>query len=119
MITHRSGVGDEWFWPFLDDLDQDGRVDVLFGDWSGHVWFHKNDSTAKSKQFDVDGFRLKLASGSPIKVGPINKDPTRDFDALQVARAVLTTSDCDRDGQRDLIVVPYQNGCRNKAINPG
>jgi hypothetical protein len=103
-ITHWSGVGDDWFWPFLDDFDQDGHVDVLFGDWSGHVWFHRNDSTATSKRFDVEGSRLKLASGSPIKVGPINKDPTRDFDALQGARTVLTTADCDRDGRNDLIV---------------
>ncbi len=103
-ITHWSGIGDDWFWPFLDDFDQDGRSDVLFGGWSGHVWFHQNQSTESLQQFDVDGFRLKLASGSPIKVGPINKDPKVDFDALQGARTVLTTADYDRDGRRDLVV---------------
>ena len=103
-ITHFSGIGDDWFWPFLDDFDQDGRVDVLFGAWSGNVWFHRNESTEETKQFDVDGYRLKLASGSAIKVGPLNKDPERDFDALQGARTVLTTADFDRDGRHDLIV---------------
>ncbi len=103
-ITHWSGVGDDWFWPFLDDFNLDGRVDALFGDWSGHVWFHKNQSTATLKQFDVEGYRLKLASGAPIKVGPINQDPKSNFDALQGARTVLTTADFDRDGQRDLVV---------------
>lgn len=103
-ITHWSGVGDDWFWPFLDDFDQDGQVDVLFGDWHGHVWFHRNESDSTSKRFDIQGFRLKLESGMPIKVGPINKDPKRDFDALQGARTVLTTADFDRDGLRDLVV---------------
>ncbi len=103
-IDHPSHMGDDWFWPFLDDFDQDGQVDVLFGDWFGHVWFHRNLSTAQEKHFDVEGFRFALASGEFIKVGPINKDPEKDFDALQGARTVLTVDDFDRDGSRDLVV---------------
>ncbi|MCA9174812.1 MAG: VCBS repeat-containing protein [Planctomycetales bacterium] len=104
-ITHWSGIGDDWFWPFLDDFDQDGKPDVLFGDWHGNIWFHQNQSAAPdAKQFDLEGQRLLLSSGKPIKVGPLNKDPEKDFDALQGARTVFTVADFDRDGKRDLIV---------------
>jgi FG-GAP-like repeat len=103
-IAHPSGIGDDWFWPFLDDFDQDGRIDVLFGDWGGHVWLHRNLSTADEQKFDLEGFGLKLADGEPIKVGPIGKDVNKDFDALQGARTVFTVADFDRDGRRDLVV---------------
>jgi hypothetical protein len=103
-IAHPSGIGDDWFWPNLDDFDRDGRIDVLFGDWWGHVWLHRNLSTHEERRFDVQGFRLKLADGAPIKVGPIGKDIEKDFDALQGARTVFTTADFDRDGARDLVV---------------
>jgi len=89
-IAHLSDIGDGWFWPYLDDFDRDGRIDVLFGAWSGHVWFHRNLSTPKRRHFDVTGFRLKRLGGKLIKVGPTDKDPAKDFNALQSARTVLT-----------------------------
>jgi hypothetical protein len=88
----------------LDDFDGDGRIDVLFGDWSGHVWWHRNISTPDQQQFDYEGFRLKLESGELIKVGPIAKDSSTSFDALQGARTVFSVADFDGDGQRDLVV---------------
>ena len=103
-IAHPSGVGDDWFWPHLKDLDNDGNVDVLFGDWFGHVWMHRNLTDAKRKSFDVEGYRLQLSDGELIKVGPIGKDIKKDFDALQGARTVLTAADFDRDGHQDLVV---------------
>jgi hypothetical protein len=103
-IAHPSGIGDDWFWPFQDDFDLDGRIDVLFGDWAGHVWFHRNLSTIDTRRFDVDGVKLKLTNGSEIKVGPIGKDIKTDFDALQGARTVFTVADFDRDDRRDLVV---------------
>jgi FG-GAP-like repeat len=107
-IAHPSGIGDDWFWPYLDDFDSDGKVDVLFGDWSGNVWLHRNQSTSPSRsdeqKFDLAGFRFKLADGELLKVGPIGKDIDKDFDALQGARTVLTAADFDRDGRRDLVV---------------
>ena len=103
-IAHPSGIGDDWFWPFLDDLDQDGRFDVLFGDWAGHIWFHRNLSSETARKFDVEGRKLTLVSGEPIKVGPLGKDIKTDFEALQGARTVFTLDDFDRDGHRDLIV---------------
>lgn len=103
-IAHPSGIGDDWFWPYLDDFDRDGRIDVLFGDWSGHVWWHRNLSTAANRLFDYDGLRLKLADGELIKVGPIAKDTSTDFDALQGARTVFTVEDFNSDGLRDLVI---------------
>lgn len=104
FIAHPSGIGDDWFWPYVDDFDADGKIDVLFGDWHGHIWFHRNQSTADQQQFDLTGFRLALESGSLLQVGPLNKDPDQDFDALQGARTVLTAADFNRDGLRDLVV---------------
>jgi hypothetical protein len=103
-IKHPAGIGDDWFWPYVADLDQDQKVDVLFGDWHGHVWFHRNLSTARRHHFDVKGTKLTTSDGAPIKVGPIGKDPNVDFDALQGARTVLTMADFDRDGLNDLVV---------------
>jgi hypothetical protein len=103
-IEHPSGIGDDWFWPYLDDFDADGRIDVLFGDWGGHVWLHRNLSTDNEPKFDLAGFRFKLADGALLKVGPIGRDVDKDFDALQGARTVLTAADFDRDGRRDLVV---------------
>jgi hypothetical protein len=103
-IAHPSQTGDDWFWPRLYDLDQDGKLDVLFGDWSGHIWFHRNLSTAEENRFDVQGYKLKTVDGKEIKVGPIGKDPQKDFTALQGARTVFTVADFNGDGLLDLVV---------------
>jgi hypothetical protein len=103
-IAHPSGIGDDWFWPYLCDFDRDGRFDVLFGDWFGHVWFHRNTSQSQDQQFDVQGYRLKTVDGKEIKVGPVNSDPSKDFTSLQGARTVFTVADFDDDGLNDLVV---------------
>ena len=104
FISHPSQIGDDWFRPYVDDFDGDGKYDVLFGDWFGHVWLHRNLSTSKQTLFDLKGVRLKLATGKFIKVGPINKDTKKSFVALQGARTVLSVADVDGDKRRDLIV---------------
>lgn len=103
-IAHPSGIGDDWFWPYLCDFDRDGQIDVLFGDWHGTVWLHRNTSSAGNLQFDVDGYRLKTRDGKEIKVGPLDADPSKTFTALQGARTVLTAADFDEDDVIDLVV---------------
>ncbi|MBM4087510.1 MAG: VCBS repeat-containing protein, partial [Planctomycetes bacterium] len=103
-IAHPSHIGDDWYWPFLYDFDRDGRHDVLFGDWWGRVWFHRNLSQGDEKTFDLTGYPLELASGQEIMVGPEDKNPSRDFNALQGARTVFAAGDFDRDGLNDLVV---------------
>jgi len=104
FISHPSRIGDDWFWPYLTDFDQDGRFDILFGDWFGHVWLHRNRSTRRERDFDMQGEKLKLNTGEPIRVGPIGQDITTDFGALQGARTVLAVADFDRDRLPDLVI---------------
>lgn len=103
-IAHPSGIGDDWFWPYLSDFDGDGDFDVLFGDWHGTVWFHRNSGSDASPNYDMEGYRLKMTDGNEIKVGPIGKDISTDFSALQGARTVFDAADLDSDGLNDLVV---------------
>jgi hypothetical protein len=103
-IEHPSGIGDDWFWPYLADFDGDGDFDILFGDWFGHVWLHRNNGSHESPDYDIEGFRLKTTDGLEIKVGPIGKDPAKDFAALQGARTVLAVADLDGDQRSDMVV---------------
>jgi hypothetical protein len=103
-IEHRSGRGDEEFSTLLDDFNGDGAIDILFGDWFGHVWLHKNRGTKESPDFDLAGVKLGSEDSTPIKVGPIGLDPAKNFDALQGARTVVAAGDFDGDGRRDLVV---------------
>ncbi len=101
MIAHPSGIGDDWFHPRFFDFDQDGDLDILFGDWHGQVWLHERDDGGS---YDLTGSTLKLENGDPIKVGPKNADPASDFRALQGARTVFTASDFTGNGKTDLVV---------------
>ncbi len=103
MIRHNSGVGDDWFWPRLYDFDGDGDYDVLFGDWFGNIWLHRNLAPAQ-EGYDLEGEQLKTSDGQLIKVGPLDADPDKSFIALQGARTVLAMADFDNDGRNDLVV---------------
>jgi hypothetical protein len=103
-IAHPSGIGDDWFWPYLADFDRDGDWDILFGDWHGHVWLHRNNGSPEKGDYDVAGVRLRTTDGAEIKVGPLGKDPSKDFTALQGARTVMAAGDLDGDGAIDLVV---------------
>jgi hypothetical protein len=104
FIDHPVEKGDGHFWPYLTDFDGDGRIDVLFGDWHGHIWFHANQSSGGQKQFDLEGHRLQMENGAFIKVGPIEGDTEGDFVALQGARTVFAAADYDNDRLNDLVV---------------
>jgi hypothetical protein len=103
-IDHPVETGDGHFWPYLFDFDGDGLIDVLFGDWHGHIWFHRNQSTPEHKRFDVDGHQLMTDDDRFIKVGPVDGDTETDFVALQGARTVFTVADYDNDELNDLVV---------------
>jgi hypothetical protein len=103
-IDHPSRTGDGWFWPRLYDLDQDGRQDVLFGDFTGRIWFHRNLGTAGENLFDQKGYPLRTTDGREIQVGPVGQDPSASFQALQGARTVFVMADFEPDGLSDLVV---------------
>lgn len=103
-IDHRAELGDGHFYPYLHDLDHDGQIDVLFGDWFGHVWFHRNQSTSQENLFDNEGQKLQTVDGAAIKVGPISGDTENNFQALQGARTTLIAGDYNDDGLDDLVV---------------
>lgn len=100
-IRHDSGRGDDWFWPRLADFDGDGAYDVLFGDWWGHVRFHRRGDGGR---YDPDGLLLAEATGEPIRVGPASHPDAPAFEKLQGARTVFHPADFDGDGRMDLAV---------------
>lgn len=103
-IDHPAELGDGHFYPYLHDVDHDGKFDVLFGDWHGHVWFHRNWSKGDEKKFDMEGVQLETTDGKPIQVGPIDADTGNNFQALQGARTTLNSGDYNGDGLEDLVV---------------
>jgi hypothetical protein len=100
-IEH-AGIGDGWMYTQLADLDGDGRLDLLYGTHSGHIYQHRNLG-GRPPRFDEPGERLLLADGQPIHVGPV-PGQKMDFDVLQGARTAFTVADFDGDGLLDLVV---------------
>jgi hypothetical protein len=100
-IEHPSKIGDDWFHPRFFDFDGDGGHDILFGDWHGHVWLHRQLGVA---DYDFAGRKLALESGEPIKVGPQGVAVAESFQALQGARTVFTAASFTGDGRTDLVV---------------
>ena len=41
-IPHLSGMGDDWQFQRLFDLDADRRIDLLDADINGMIWWHRN-----------------------------------------------------------------------------
>lgn len=99
-ISHLSGIGDDWRFQRMFDLDADGRLDLMDADHGGHVWWHRNQGTREEPDSDTTGIRLTLVDGQPVRVG-LNRT---GFNALQGARATYTVGDFDDDGRNDLVV---------------
>jgi hypothetical protein len=98
-IDHLSGIGDDWTFQGLYDLDGDSTFDLLDADHAGHIWWHRNRGTATACDFETGGLQLNLVDGTPLTVGPNRTG----FDALQGARATYTAGDFDGDGHADLV----------------
>ena len=98
-ISHLSGIGDDWRYQRLYDLDADGRIDLMDADHGGHFWWHANRGTQREPAFDTEGVRLLLTDGTPVRVG----EGREGFNALQGARATYTVGDFDGDGLPDLV----------------
>ena len=98
-ISHRSGIGDDWVYQRLYDLDGDGQIDLMDADHAGHFWWHRNGGTSKAPDVDTNGIRLMLTDGKPAWVG----QGLKGFNALQGARATYTVGDFDADGLADLV----------------
>jgi hypothetical protein len=103
MIDHRSWRGDDWEFTVAVDFDKDSRKDILFGDYWGNVWFHKNTSTGNDVSFDTTGVRISTAQGKLVTVGRTTPKEF-DFDTMQGPRTSLVTGDFDGDGNVDLVV---------------
>ena len=100
-IDHLSGIGDDWQFQRLFDLDADARIDLVDADHAGTIWWHQNRGSNKSPDFDTSGVRLMQTDDRPVQVG-FGRD---GFDALQGARATYTVGDFDGDRRPDLVVV--------------
>jgi hypothetical protein len=100
-ISHLSGIGDDWTFQRLFDLDADGRTDLLDADHAGTVWWHRNRGSNKQPVFETEGVHLKLTNGELVRVG-LGRE---GFDALQGARATYTVGDFDGDARPDLVMV--------------
>jgi FG-GAP-like repeat len=110
-ISHLSGIGDDWSWQRLFDLDGDGLVDAMDADHDGKIWFHRNEGTAGAPTFDTTGYFLKRVDGNPIDVGPGPDAPS--FDILQGGRATYAIADFNQDGQPDIVVGNYDGIVRH------
>lgn len=101
VIDHRSWKGDDWTKYALVDFDQDGKTDILFGDFAGQVWFHRNLTEKDKASFDTKGVIVKRSDGTPVRVGP-SEGSAWDFTVLQGSRIELLAEDFDGDGSVDL-----------------
>jgi hypothetical protein len=106
-IAHAGpGYGDPYYFSILDDWDDDGRADVLWGTQQGEVYFHRKLAGDDPLAF-AEGIKLTLKDGKPLFVGPpvvANESEATDFTVLQGSRIVFSAADFDADGVKDLIV---------------
>ncbi len=98
-ISHLSGIGDDWRFQGLYDLDGDGVIDLMDADHGGHFWWHRNRGTHTKPDFDTKGVRLMLKDGKPVSVG----EGMEGFDALQGARPTYTVGDFNGDRLPDVV----------------
>jgi len=81
--------------PFIFDLDEDGKKDLLIGDDPGNVWFFKNVSSDDTPAFNY-GFRMSVGSQA------VTGTATNFIDVGQFATPQVV--DWTGDGVKDLII---------------
>jgi hypothetical protein len=92
------------------DWDNDGKLDLIAGDSSGHVWFFRNIGTAKDPKLAA-GVLLK-AGGKPIvgvapnyaKGSDGNYSLVPNTNALMGIYSKIHVGDWNGDGLKDLLV---------------
>lgn len=88
----------------LLDLDGDGHRDLLFADWDGRVWFHRNTGATSVPPFtfEIDGVACVRTDYSVINV---DLTGGTSFDIEDAgARPIMTVADFDGDTYPDLVL---------------
>ena len=101
-ITNPFGIQavSDYIFPASADLDNDGDMDILYGDTYGHLNYYENTGSSTIAQF-----------GAPLQVLPFGLD---SVDQLAFPEFV----DLDNDGDMDLMVGEYY-GTLNYFENTG
>jgi len=102
-IAHPAPMGDNYAFTRVADLNGDAKLDILFGDHAGHIYWHRNLTTAKINEFDYEGVKLLMENGEGVKVGPA-EGAAMSFQVLQGARTTFDLADFNQDGKLDLVV---------------
>lgn len=84
--------------PFMFDLDEDGKKDLLIGNDPGNIWFFKNVGSDDDPAFSY-GFRMNIGLKDEEEEGRIN---FIDIDVGQFATPQV--ADWTGDGVKDLII---------------
>jgi hypothetical protein len=88
----------------LLDLDGDGHRDLLFADWDGRVWFHRNTGATSVPPFNFEttGVACVRTDHSVIDVDLTGSE---SFDLEDAgARPILTVADFNGDTYPDLVL---------------
>ncbi len=104
-------LGDAELFSSAQDLDKDGRIDLLYGTGEGNVWFCKNMGMKNGKVELAKPRILMLEEGNPVKVGhykPIEK--ATNFRTHSGDRADPGIGDFDGDDDMDLMVSDAYGG---------
>ncbi len=119
QITHPS---DEVFFPDLThheggvtlntqsklfDMDGDGKLDFIFADWHGQVWFHRNTDTDSVPPFSFEsqGTRCVVENDGVTSFIHVNFDGADKMTKTEGgARPVFTVANLDYDAKPDLVL---------------